>query len=111
MVKELLTSDGNKRTIASGLGALVELLRPIPGFSEIASVGQTIAAALGAVGIGHAVVSGNSTSFKISTLGSIASVLLLASHYVPFLAPIAPILTSVLPVLGGAALGIKVGKA
>lgn len=92
----LFQSNGLKRTISGALSALTL----IPGLSAYAAPIQAVAASVGAVGVGHAVVSGSVTDAPSSTISSILSVVVFASHFIPVLAPYTAAISAIAGIFG-----------
>lgn len=103
----LLRSFGLKRYVASGLAALIEVLRLVPGSEVVVAVLVKVNAALGFAAVGHASIAGTISTAKLAAASSALSLLIAIVPFVPALHAVAPLLGKIAALLGAAALGAK----
>lgn len=96
----LLDSLGFKRYIASMLTALASVMLTIPTLASSASVIQSAAAAIGAVGLAHAFRAKTLATGLLASLTSVISILVVAADTVPQLAPYRAVILLLAAVLG-----------
>lgn len=104
----LLKSTGIKRLGASGLIALSGIAYFIPGLGGTSEGLAKVAGALGAVGIGHAAVSGSDIKNKLATFAAFLAALAALMEYIPSVAPYAEYVKLLAGLLGAGAIGSAV---
>lgn len=109
-LKKLLASKGGKRLLASLIAVLTSISMLIPGLGDAINYLQSIAGAVGAVGVTHAVEAKTLKAHKVATLSSIFSFLILLSHYVPALVPYVALLQQLAAGLGISAVSMKLAE-
>lgn len=104
----LLKSTGLKRLGASGLIALSGLAYFVPGLSVTSDGLAKAAGALGAVGIGHAAVSGGDSKNVLATFAAFLAASAALMEYIPSVAPYASYVKLLAGLLGAGAIGSAV---
>lgn len=110
VLKKLLASKGGKRLLSSLIAILTSVSMLIPGLGEVINYLQTIAGAVGAVGVAHAAEAGTLSKAKIAGLSSVISFLILLSHYIPALVPYTALLQQLAAGLGISAVSMKLAE-
>ena len=110
ILKALLGSKGVKRLLASLIGVVMTVVQFVPEAQGLLDVLQYLAGLVGGVGVVHATGLGTLGKAKLASLASLCSVLLLASHFIPALAPAAPWLTKLVSLFSALAVGNALGR-
>lgn len=107
ILKWLANSSGFKRRLASLLAVLYGLVGVFPQLQPLVTILEQLAAAIGGVGVVHAVTAKSLSRAKLAGISSVLSVLVVLCAYFPALAPYKPLLEKLATILG--AMGISVG--
>jgi hypothetical protein len=98
-------SSGLKRKLVGYLVILVEALRQVPGAEPVVIILEQAVGALGGVAAGHAASAGTLAQTKLLSISSILSFLVLASKFIPALAPYSDVLQEAASIFAAGGLG------
>lgn len=98
----MFSSKGLKRRLASLVSVMSSIAMSVPALAGVVPILQWVAAALGGVGVTHAVTEGTVGQAKAASWASIFAVLLALTTQVPAFAPFAPLIQVLATIFGTA---------